>query len=258
MTSAIRTSIVCGAMLAIASAVAPVRAEGSPPTPDVFVIGALHELHESESCFSYDDVRRMLERIAADVWVLEVRPDELANRSATPGRPEYPAVIWPMLEKRPVLSIAMEPGGDEFKRITQAAGAGIEAARRADPAPLEFLDRLESMLDGMSMSRWVELADTQDSATADLARAIGMLRMQIYGAEYSAAQHEWERFMAARAAEAITANPGKRIVVLGSFRNRGMLSESIRQAAANRIVNMEEYLRRGKLVAIEAPRSSPK
>jgi hypothetical protein len=64
----------------------PVSLAAKPEAqPDVFVLGALHELHKSEESFSFDDLREALLELKADVWVLEVRPDELTARSHTTG-----------------------------------------------------------------------------------------------------------------------------------------------------------------------------
>jgi hypothetical protein len=101
----------------------PVSLAAKPEAqPDVFVLGALHELHKSEESFSFDDLREALLELKADVWVLEVRPAELTARSHTPGRPEYPAVIWPLLKQTRAVAVAMEPGGDEFKSRQARAG----------------------------------------------------------------------------------------------------------------------------------------
>ncbi len=97
-------------------------AHAAAPDHPVLVIGALHDLHEREPAFGYDQLRAAIRAFIPDILVLEVRPDELDERKPTPGRPEYPAVIWPLLAETGVEAVAMEPGGEAFKAIAGALG----------------------------------------------------------------------------------------------------------------------------------------
>jgi hypothetical protein len=159
-----------------------------------------------------------------------------------------------MLDSARIRAIAMEPEGDEFKRITGAAGAGIKAAQSRDPTGADFLDRLEGSVDALLKKHWDELADTQDQLTADVSRALAMIQGQIYGASFVESQNEWDGFMASRVVETVRDNPGKRIVVLGSFRNRALLTEAVIRAAPERVVDVEAYLRRGEVVSLATSR----
>ncbi len=217
-------------------------AASATPEPDVFVIGSLHELHASEPAFPYETLRQLLLRIEPEVLVLEVRPDELEQRSTTPGRPEYPAVLWPLLKGTHIVAIAMEPGGDDFRRISSAARASVERATAQDPASAKSLDSLDRSLEVALQAHWVDAADSQDAVTAALARAVALVREQKLGEAYVAAQSEWDGFMAARAVEAVVNNPRKRIVVLGSYRNRALLTDAIRRVAPERLVDVATYM----------------
>jgi hypothetical protein len=158
-------------------------------------------------------------------------------------------VIWPLLKQTRAVAVAMEPGGDEFKRISQAAGGAVEAAQATNAAGTAFLDRVEATIEGTLKAHWEEPADTQDGVTADLTRALAMLQSQIYGAAFVSLQSEWDNFMAARAVETIRANPGKRVLVLGSFRNRALLTQMIQRTLPARVADVEKYLRSGQLIA---------
>lgn len=217
------------------------------PEANIFVLGALHGLHETEDSFSYDVLRSTISSIRPDVLVLEVRPDELSSRSATPGRPEYPAVIWPLLDRTGWKAVAMEPGGEEFSRITGAAGNAIAAARQQDPSGSDAVDRLDRAIDTALAAYWDEPADAQDDVTAVLAEAGLSTRFRVYGPTFQTAQQEWDAFMAGRASDAARVNPCARVLVLSSFRNRATLSRLIAAALPGRVADMERFLRDGQV-----------
>lgn len=96
----------------------------------IYIVGALHGLHENVESFGYPQLKALIEAIDPDVMLLEVRPDELAERKDTPGRPEYPAVIWPMLDESGAIPVAMEPGDPLFTQMVTDAGNRAAALER--------------------------------------------------------------------------------------------------------------------------------
>lgn len=230
--------------LALASVSAGSTA-GQDPPPDngVYVVGALHRLHESEDAFTFDHLRRIVVAIRPDVLVLEVRPDELAERKDTPGRPEYPKVIWPLLEGSQSTTVAMEPGSPQFEEMTGKASAEMKAfaARDADGAKRwsAYQKSFETVLQG----HWRHPADAHDSVTADLSRSYYVMQRALVGDTLDAVQGRWDRFMVDRAVAAIRKAPGRRVLVLCSYRNRHHFEDAIRAEAANRLVSMDAWLR---------------
>lgn len=222
-------------------AAAPARA--AEPADGVYVVGALHRLHAEEPAFGFQDLKRLMDVLQPQVLVLEVRPDELDGRLETQGRPEYPAVVWPWLAGREVLVVAMEPGGAEFTRITSAAGAEISAFHARDPKGAAEWGRLRPAVETALRAHWRHPADTQDPVTAELARALAISDVALVGAGFGAVQAEWDGYMLAQARAAVTAYPGKRILVLGSYRNRAGLEVGLRPVAGRRLVDVEAWLR---------------
>lgn len=211
-------------------------------TPDgIYVVGALHRLHASEPSFSFDDLRRIIDAVRPDVLVLEVRPDELAERKETQGRPEYPAVVWPWLAAHPTPALPMEPGGALFAAMTGDAGRRFEAFAKAAPEADAYMTRLGRALAAVLQQHWRHPADAHDNVTADLVRAQGLAQAQLGGAGFESSQAAWDGYMVERTREAIAAHPGKRILVLASYRNLHAFRAGLKGEA--RLVDMEAWVR---------------
>jgi hypothetical protein len=233
-----KITLLATALLAAATLCAPAQADDK-----IFILGALHGLHESEDSFSYTDLEAIIKRIAPDVMVLEVRPDELMERKDTPGRPEYPAVIWPMLDTSGIAMVAMEPGGEDFARMTGKASAAFEALGKENPEGAAFLRKYRQSLEAALVTYWQSPAMSQDTVTATLAAGYARVQLSYLGADYETVQQDWDGHMADVALETAKANPDKRILVLASFRNRQVLTDTISAALPGRVSDMAEWLR---------------
>ena len=230
--------------IAPASAASPPAPRPAPPEDAVLVVGALHDLHLREPAFGYDDLGAAIRAFAPDVLVLEVRADELADRKPTPGRPEYPAVIWPLLASMKVEAVAMEPGGELFKAISGEAGAAFDAMRQRDPDGAAALSRLAADVDSFLLAYWGDAGQVHDTTTAALADGVQSARFALVGPAFMQAQARWDDFMTDRALEAIRAHPGKRVMVIGSYKNRALLETALRKAAPDRVIDAAQWFRR--------------
>lgn len=220
-----------------------VSANAKTPDNAVLVIGALHDLHDSEPAFGYDGLRAAIIAFAPDILVLEVRPDELAERKSTPGRPEYPAVIWPLLAQMRVEAVAMEPGGDIFKAITGEAGAAFDRLKKDNPEGAAALSRLDSVADEILLNYWKSAAQAHDETTASLATGLQAAQVALAGPGFASAQSQWDAFMSDRALQAVRANPGKRVMIIGSYKNRAMLDRVMRDAAPQRVISASDWFK---------------
>lgn len=217
----------------------------SPPKKDaVFVFGALHTLHEKEAAFGYDRLKQLILAADPDVILLEVTPEELAGRLETKGRPEYPRAVWPLLGEAPAIkALAMEPAGEQYQQMVGAASAEMAAIKARDPAAAASWSRFNTSLATALQAHWTTPDTTHDAVTDDLARAWYAVARESLGPRMAAGQVEWDGFMIDRAREAIAAHPGKRVLVLGSYRNRHLFEEALRKEAPERMVEMEAWLK---------------
>lgn len=209
----------------------------------VIVIGALHQLHGKEPSFDYAALERAVRRAAPAVIVLEVRADELQGRTETPGRPEYPAVLWQLLQEVRAETVAMEPSGDTFRQLSQRASAAYAQFKSLDPVAADNLSKLESAAEAVLLRHWRSPADTQDRLTAEICTTISHAQESLAGPELAAVQAEWDAYMVARVRAALLANPDKRILVVASYKNRAMIEEAVRSVAPDRAVSAESWLK---------------
>jgi hypothetical protein len=89
--------------------------------------------------------------------------------------------------------------------------------------------------------RWKSPADTQDEATDALARSQRRLRAALVPS-IGWIQVRWDRVLVDVATKAIAENPGRRVLVLGSHRNRFMLVEALGDLPGVRLVDMRSWL----------------
>ena len=218
---------------------APAHAETGPD--GVYVVAAVQRLHATEPAYSYDHLRRILDAVKPDVVVLEVRPDEAAERKDTPGRPEYPNVVWPWLADHPLPVISMEPGGKAFAEMTGRAGAMFDRFGKERPQAAAYMASLRKSLSAALQAHWTHPADAHDQVTADLVRAQALAQAELGGSAFETSQAAWDGFMIARTREAIAAHPGKRILVLASYRNLAAFREGLK--GEPRLVDIEPWLR---------------
>lgn len=208
----------------------------------VYVIGALHALHEEEVTFGYDRLRELIVSIDPAVVVLEVRPEELSERKDTPGRPEYPAVLWALVGEQGYEAVAMEPGGEDFRNFAEPAERLFAEFEKENPEIVAWLTRYRSAVTHALVERWDGAADTQDEITDDLMRGAYIVEAALRGSELAAVQRNWDGHMIRVAEEAIRSNPGRKVLILGSYRNRHAFVDSLEKTFPDRMVDISRWL----------------
>ncbi|PZO05085.1 MAG: hypothetical protein DCF28_04410 [Alphaproteobacteria bacterium] len=241
MTSTLIRLLIIALALCANAGVVSAQTSNSLPPDTVVILAPLHGLHEREPAFSYDDLRGILDAADPDVLLVETRPDELSGFTETPGRPEYPAIIWPWLEQRTILVEAMEPGGEIFAAMTEAASARYTRFSTEQPAASARTDALQRSLTQALLRHWRHPADVHDALTRDLMQAAVLSERALGGPGDDEGQAAWDGYMIARAREVIARNPGRRIVILASYRNLRAFREGL--AGERRLIDAEPWLR---------------
>ena len=216
-------------------------AANAAPPAQVYVVGALHGLHEQEEAFGYDDLGRVIAAIKPDVILLEVTPEELAGKKETPGRPEYPKVIWPLLTASGPKPYAMEAGQPLYGELTSDATRRFGAFEMEFPTENAALNAYGKSANAVLLAHWKSIADTHDAATDAVARARAVLNAAMVAGSGSG-QARWDGVMVDASRKTIAAHPGKRILVLGSYRNRFMFVEALGKVRGAELVDMRAWL----------------
>ncbi|MEM7728563.1 MAG: hypothetical protein AAF311_04735 [Pseudomonadota bacterium] len=215
----------------------------TPMPDDVIVLGALHAMHETESSFDYESLREIISSFDPDLMVLEVKPTELAKLSDTRGRPEYPEVLWPMLSSYEGTVVAMEPDGDLYNELTGAASQAFGDLTARSENDWDALNSHNAATKAVLQAYWTNIARTQDSTTAALATGFYEAQVALAGDTYAKAQTRWEAFMSEEAKNAVLSHSNKRVLVLGSYKNRHILEAAIRDVADERLVSADSWIR---------------
>ncbi len=218
-----------------------IAGQASAKDTEIFILGALHGLHEQEASFGYAELERVIEAIDPDILLLEVTPEELAGRLETKGRPEYPKVIWPMLARRGAKAYAMEPGQPLYGELTGDAGSQWGAFKKDAPADDAALTSHSNATAAVLLAHWKSVADTQDQATDALGRSRAELSAAMVAGTVPG-QRRWDSFMVESVKSAISDNPDKRVLVLGSYRNRFMFIEQLQGVSGAKLVDMRSWL----------------
>jgi len=209
----------------------------------IFIVGALHRLHEQVPGFDYAALRRTIEAIDPQVMLLETRPDELSGRTDTPGRPEYPRVVWPLLaEHTGIVPLPLEPGGKLFETWVAEASADFAALEKDNPQGASAWESYQRSLTSLLKLHWRTPVQAHDAVTADMARSWYLVQYGVTNKQIEAGQERWDGFMIERAHEAVRSHPDKRILILASYRNRHLFDAALRKNHAPRIVDMEKWL----------------
>jgi hypothetical protein len=216
--------------------------EAPKPSAEVFVLGALGALHEREASFGFRDLDRAIRAIDADVIVLEVTPDELSERADTRGRPEYPRVVWPLLERvEPPTPYAMEPGPSLYDEINVEGAAILSEFAKNQPEANAALQAWTEATTNALLAYWTSPASTQDETTDEMSRARHALRGGLIP-RAGRLQQRWDSAMVGTVRRAIQENPGSRVLIVGTFRNRFMLEDALREMPDVTVVDVEAWL----------------
>jgi hypothetical protein len=209
---------------------------------EIFVLGALGALHEQEESFPYETLDRVIRGIKPEVLLLEVTPEELAGRVDTKGRPEYPKVVWPFLRAAGTLKVyAMEAAQPHYGELVGEGTRIFGEFAKQRPGENAALTAYTGAATDMLIAHWKSPADTQDEATDALSEArYGLIAGLL--PEAHPFQKRWDSVMVDVARKAVTAHPGTRVLLIGSFRNRFMFTKALDNLPGIKVGDMKAWL----------------
>ena len=135
----------------------------------------------------------------------------------------------------------MEAAQPLYGELTGNASKRFADFKQQFPAEDASLSGHSKATSEVLLAHWKSVADTQDEATDALGRARTHLNAALVPGS-RAGQNRWDSVMIAAVRKAVSENPGKRLLVLGSYRNRYMFVEQLRGIKASRMVDMKAWL----------------
>jgi len=181
---------------------------------EVIVLGALHQMHEEVTGYSYADLKAAIQQLHPDVLVVELTPADLAGRVVQKNKREYQNVVYPLLEHFKWKAVAMEPEGEMRTELLTAMRQADESAQKDYPQKLEAFGTYVDTLFDYLKTKWHSAADVNSNWTDNLFAVKHAYQHKIYGDREAKAWEGWNGFFLERIKTAAVANPGKRIVVI--------------------------------------------
>lgn len=210
------------ALLAAASGQAPALAADATDAakPKVFVVSTLYKKHETTPSYDLPTLRALIERLDPDVFVLDVTPTELRERSVWPGKVEYVQVVFPMIDARGAPAYASEPAEPLFAELSGPSTAAHVALEKERPAVRAALRELDTATYAALAVHWRTPEAVNDALTDRVIGAHRDLKNRLVGPVAETNQRRWNEHHAQRLLEAAARHPGQRIVMLVGIESR--------------------------------------
>jgi hypothetical protein len=209
---------------------------------EVYLLGTLYKRHEQVPAYDVGTLVRIVEKVAPDVLVLDVTPDELRKRTVFPGKIEYTKGIFPLMDKRPFITYPAEPAEPMFSEIVEAVKARMQQFDKEQPSLSASYKRAEKNMYSLLGKHWTTAARVQDDVTSETIDANARLQAEILGPVMKDADERWDRHTADMVKRAVSEHPGKRVLVLTGIRNRPLVQRNLQADPAIKLVDMPAWL----------------
>ncbi|KRE96802.1 hypothetical protein ASG87_15890 [Frateuria sp. Soil773] len=216
-------------------------AQQAPAT--VVVLDTLHRMHADVPAYDNDALGRAIEKLKPDVLCVELQPDDLATRPSEPTKQEYPAVIYPLIDRHRYRVYAMEPAEPLYGAILAPYRGNTEAFDARQPARAEAFGRYSEGLYAALKAHWTSPAAVNDATTDTAFRAKHALQEALMGPAEHAGWEAWNGHFLDVVRQAVRENPGKRIVVTVGAEHGYWLREHLRNTAGVRLLDTPAALR---------------
>lgn len=208
----------------------PAMATAQTPAA-VIVLDTLHQMHAEVPAYDNATLGRLIENLRPDVLCVELQPSDLAARPAEKTKQEYPAVIYPLIDRHHYRVYAMEPPEPLYSTILAPYRSNTEAFDTRQPARAEAFGKYSDGLYAALKAHWTSPASVNDEATDTAFHAKHVLQEALMGPGEHAGWEAWNGHFLEIIQRAARENPGKRIVVTVGAEHGYWLREHLRHAA---------------------------
>jgi hypothetical protein len=230
-------------------------AVGARPAPaTVVVLDTLHRMHAQVPGYDNTMLGRAIEHLQPDVLCVELQPEDLAARPPEKTKQEYPAVIYPLIERHHYRVYAMEPGEPLFGTLLGPYRDNTVAFDQRRPAQAKAFGQYTSGLYAVLQEHWTSPAAVNDDVTDAAFRSKHRLQEALMGPAERAGWEAWNGHFLQVILQAARENHGRRIVVTVGAEHGYWLREHLRGAAGVDLLETPAALR-----GLEAgsPRATP-
>jgi hypothetical protein len=237
MPAILLLSFVCF-ISAIPAALSPVKDKS-----EVFVLATLYSRHKTTPVYDLAALKKIVQAINPDVFVLDVTPAELKTRQVWPSKIEYPGAVFPLVDSSRHFAYAAEPPEPMFTEIVSSVKEVHKKFRASRPDAARALDDMTSNLFEALKASWQTPADVNGSITDKALEGKRVLEDKLRGPEDVENGRRWTQHIIDVTLQAAKEHPGKRILVLNGIENCYVVREGLRRHAGVTVVDIEQWLR---------------
>lgn len=227
-----------GAWLALPMAA---MAHSAPAT--VVVLDTLHQMHADVPAYGNTALGRAIERLKPDVLCVELQPDDLTARPPEKTKQEYPAVVYPLIDRHHYRVYAMEPAEPLYGTLLAPYRANTVAFSGREPAQAKAFAQYVDGLYAVLKARWTSPAAVNDEVTDAALRAKHALQEALMGPAEHTGWEAWNGHFLEVVQRAARENPGRRIVVLVGAEHGYWLREHLRDASGVTLLDTSAALK---------------
>lgn len=211
----------------------------TPAKTDVYVLASLYRRHDETPSYDLAALRRTVLAVQPDVLIVDCTPTEVRERRVSPGKIEYPGVIFPLADDRRWPMYAAEPDEPLFSEIVEGGAAARQTAAAAQPAVVAALKAYESSMYTVLAQHWQSPAAVHDDVTVAVLEGLNALEARYYGD----AQIRWDRHWTDMIVQAVDENSGKRLLAITGVKNRPWIVRALREDPRVNLIDMPAWLR---------------
>lgn len=221
----------------------PSDAQPVRPVAEIIVLSTLHQYQPRVRNYGYADLSSIVEGLAPDVLALELSAEDIAERRPQRAKQEYPQSIFPLLDRRPFITIPLEPSG----RLRAELGGKLVRSEqdflRDAPEIAQAFEALEEQLFWSLLDRWRSACDVNSAETDALFAAKHRLQDAIAPREQAAAWEAWNQHFLRQIIQAAISHAGKRIVVVAGAEHGFWLRGHLKAQPNLKLLDTVEQLR---------------
>jgi predicted MPP superfamily phosphohydrolase len=180
----------------------------------IFVLSALHQLHERTKFYSFETLSQIIEKQKPDVLAVELTASDLQTRKEQKTKQEYQRSVFPLLDKHKYTVVSLEPAEPKFSQIVTLVRESEKELREKSPEKGEAFSVYNRLLFDYLLKTWSSPLDVNSAQTDALLEVKHNYQNELFGDKQTQGWESWNRHFLEVILEAAQKYPGKKIVVL--------------------------------------------
>jgi predicted MPP superfamily phosphohydrolase len=180
----------------------------------IFVLSALHQLHEQTKFYSFEALSQIIEKQKPDVLAVELTPSDLQTRKEQKTKQEYQRSVFPLIDKHKYTVIPLEPVEPKFTQIITLVRESEKELREKSPEKGEAFSAYNRLLFDYFFKTWTSPLEVNSTQTDALLEVKHNYQNELFGTKQVQGWESWNRHFLEVILEAAQKHQGKKIVVL--------------------------------------------